>query len=116
VAGWRVALVRHQDIEAVADGDAGGEDQEVIDVAGVVAVFAPVEVVVEDQAGHDHGLAAAGGHLEGHPGQMAGGVVAGVACRCRNWVWRCVPVFDFSATSLSQIAASTASCWAKNSF
>jgi len=77
--GRRVALIRQEDIEAVADGDAGGEDQEVIDVAGIVAIFAPVEIVVEDQAGHDHGLAAAGGHLEGHPRQLAGGVVAGAS-------------------------------------
>jgi hypothetical protein len=94
--GRRVALVRQKDIEPVADGDAGGDDQEVVGVAGVVAVFAPVEVVVEDQAGHDDGLAAAGGHLEGDAGQLAGlrrrqrwpgppATGSGNACRCSTF-------------------------------
>ena len=55
--------------QPITDGDAGRHQQEVVGVLGVVAVLAAVEVVVQHQAGHDHGLAGACGHLEGNAGQ-----------------------------------------------
>ncbi len=72
-----VAGVRDQYLEAVADGDAGRDDEKIIAIAGVVAVFAPIQVVVKNQAGHDHGFARACCHLEGEAWQLVGRVVAG---------------------------------------
>ena len=50
---------------------------------------------------------------------MRGKMLAGsstVSLASRSSLRMCVPAFDFEATSLSQIAVSTASCCAKNSF
>jgi hypothetical protein len=46
--------------------------------------------------------------LKAMRGNWLAGSSPALACRCRNWFWICVPVFDFSATSLNQMAASTA--------
>ena len=67
-----MATVGEEYFEPVADGDAGRDDKEIVAVAGVVAVFAAVQVVVEDQAGHDHSFPCAGSHLESLARQLVG--------------------------------------------
>lgn len=65
-----LAWIDAQHAEAVADGEAGGDDEEVVGEARVVPVFGAVVEVVDDQCGHDDRLAGAGGHLEGEAGQV----------------------------------------------
>ena len=75
--GAVVAGVREQYLEPVSDGDARRDDEKVIAVARVVAVFTAIEVVVQNQAGHDHGLARTRGHFEGLAGELVVRVAAG---------------------------------------
>ena len=65
--------------EAVPDGDAGRDDQKIVREAGVVAVFLPVEEMIDNQRGHDHSLAGAGGHLESLTRQAS--TVGGIGIR-----------------------------------
>ena len=69
----RVAGQQHP--QPVADRDAGRDDQEGVGEAGVLGVGQLVERLPGDQHGHDHGLAAAGGHLAGDAEQAGVGVL-----------------------------------------
>ncbi len=57
--------VRAQNLEAVADGDPGRDDEERVAEALVLGIGELVESLPGDKHRHDHGLAAARGHLEG---------------------------------------------------
>jgi len=74
-----VGIVGEQDAEAVADGNAGGDDEERVGEAVVLRVGQLVEGVPGDEHGHDDGLAAAGGHFEGHAEEEWVGIVVGAA-------------------------------------
>ena len=65
-----------EDAEAVADRDAGGDEEEVVGEPGVVPVLLPVEVVVEDEGAHDDGLPRPRRHLERDAGEVERLVVA----------------------------------------
>src|SRR5439155_26632800 len=58
-----VRVGREQDAEAVADGDAGRDDEEGVGEPLVVRVAALVEHLPGDEHGHHDRLAAAGRHL-----------------------------------------------------
>ena len=62
-------IVGQQDAQAIADGDAGRDDQEGIGKAVVLRLRELVEGVPCDQHRHHDGLAAAGGHLERDAGE-----------------------------------------------
>ena len=64
-------VVGEQNAQAIADGDAGRDHQEVGAEALVLRVGELVEGLPGDQHGHDHGLARAGGHLAGLARQAA---------------------------------------------
>ena len=74
-----VRVVRQQDAQPVADGDAGGDDQEGVGEAGVLRVGELVERLPGDEHGHDDRLAGAGGHLERDARQAGVRGVVGLA-------------------------------------
>ncbi len=63
------ARIHGKNLQPVADGDAGSDNEKVVRVARVAAVLPPVEEVVQDQAGHNDGLARTGRHLESNARQ-----------------------------------------------
>ena len=65
-----------QYFETVTNGNAGRDNKEIIAVACVIAVFVSVEVVIEDQAGHNYRLTTTRSHLEGVAWQLVGRIVA----------------------------------------
>ncbi len=74
VRGQEVALlvvvaskVRAQDLQAVADRDAGRDDEERVRESLVLGVGELVERLPGDEHRHDHSLAGTGRHLEGDP-------------------------------------------------
>ena len=70
-----VRVGRQQDAEPVADGDAGGDDEEGVGEPVVVRVAALVEHLPRDEHGHDDRLAAAGRHLARDAEQLGPGLV-----------------------------------------
>ena len=74
-----VGVVGQQHAQAVADGDARRDDEERVAEAGVLRVVDLVERVPGDEHRHDHRLAAAGGHLEGHAVELGVGGLVGLA-------------------------------------
>ena len=64
-----------------------------------------------DQHGHDGGLAGAGGQLQRQPHQLRIGVVVGIGQMFEKAL---AGLADLGATSVSQMAVSTASTWQKN--
>ena len=64
-----LGIVGQKHPQPVADRDAGGDDQERVGEAAVLAVGQLVEGVPGDQHRHDHGLARAGRHLQGQAEQ-----------------------------------------------
>ena len=74
-----VGVVGQQHAQAVADGDARRHDEERIAEPGVLRRLDLVERVPGDEHRHDHGLAAARGHLEGHAIELRVGRFVGLA-------------------------------------
>ena len=74
-----VGVVGQQHAQAVADGDARRHDEERVAEAGVLRVLDLVERVPGDEHRHDHRLAAARGHLEGHAVELGVGRLVGLA-------------------------------------
>ena len=107
-----VGIVRLEHAQPVLDRQAGRDDQE---TAG--EVFAPgpangVDRLPGDEHRHDGGLARAGGQFQREAHQLRVGVA--------DWHWRDVREIASrsfpccGATSVSQMAVSTASTWQKN--
>ena len=69
-----VGIVGEQDTKAVADSNAGCDNEERIGEAVILGVSELVECVPGDDHSHDYGLAAASGHLEGSAEQAGIGV------------------------------------------
>jgi hypothetical protein len=71
-------LARQQHAKPIADGDAGGDDQE--GAGEILRILAGrVDRLPSDQHGHHGGLAAAGRHLHGHPEKLRIGFRVGLA-------------------------------------
>ena len=106
-----VRIVRLQDAQAVLDGDAGRDDQEAAGEVLAAGLADGVDRLPGDEHRHDGGLAGAGRQLQREAHQLRVRLVVGgrqvleqVACRAA----------ECGATSVSQIAVSTASTWQKN--
>src|ERR1035441_3026911 len=74
-----VRVVGKEDAQAVADGDAGGNDEEGVGEFRALRIGQLVEGLPSDEHGHDDVLAAAGGHLAGDAIQEGVGVFVGAA-------------------------------------
>lgn len=74
-----VRILWEQHPEPVADGEAGGDDQEGVGEALVLFVRGLVERLPGDQHRHHNGLAGAGCHLQRDPEEPRVGVVGGFA-------------------------------------
>ncbi len=106
-----VRVVRLEHAQAVLDGDAGRDDEEAAGEALALRPADGVDGLPGDEHGHDRGLAGAGGQLEGEPHQLRDWR------RCSRWRGgrgSACPRARSGATSVSQIAVSTASTWQKN--
>jgi hypothetical protein len=69
------AAVHPEGRETVANRNARSDEEKVVRVACVGAVFEAVEEVVNDQRPHDDRLPGPGGHLEADAGQPSGDAV-----------------------------------------
>ena len=74
-----VGVGGQQDTQPVADGDAGGADQEGVRETGVLRVGQLIERLPGDQHGDHQGFAAAGGHFDSDAIQQRVGGLGGVA-------------------------------------
>ena len=57
-------MVYHQRIESFADGDAWSYDKKSINEAGILQVVTLVQVIIQDEHGHDNCLTRTCSHLE----------------------------------------------------
>ena len=74
-----MTIVQVEHAQPVADGDARRHNQEVVSKARVLHIVFPVQVIIQDEHGHDDRLARAGSHLKGCAGQDEPRVI-----RCRR--------------------------------
>ncbi len=107
-----VRIVRLQDAQAVLDGDAGRDDQEAAGERLAARAADGIDRLPGDQHRHDGGLAGAGGELQREPQQVRVGLARWRRRGARGTRLPASPIFG--ATSVSQIAVSTASTWQKN--
>ena len=92
-AGMR--FIHEQHAQAVFDGDAGRDNEKIIREARVMAIFLPVEIMVQQQRGHHDGLARAGRHFEGDARQMLLRLVADAPLRLRDSAQNVLPDVRF---------------------
>ena len=106
-----VRVVRLEHAQAVLDREPGRDDEEAAREALALRPAHGVDRLPGDQHRHDGRLARAGGELQREPHQLRVGVVVRVRQVLEEPLAAAV---DCGATSVSQIAVSTASTWQKN--
>ena len=106
-----VGIVRLEDAQAVLDRQAGRDDEKAAREVLAARAAHGVDRLPRDEHRHDGGLAGAGGELQREPHQFR----IGVLVRAGEMVEQALAAAsDCGATSVSQMAVSTASTWQKN--
>ncbi len=105
-----VGIVGLEHAQAVFDGEAGRDDEKAAGEVLAAGAADGVDRLPGDQHRHDGGLAGAGGQLQGETQQFGVGVVVGGG----QVFEESLAVLRLGATSVSQMAVSTASTWQKN--
>ena len=71
-----------QHAEAIANRDAGCDEEKIVGEARIAAIFLAVAEMVNDERAHHDGLAGAGGHLEGDAWEIVGRVAVDSLSAC----------------------------------